>query len=360
MHKTLYKILFPYLLGTFGGFIFSICHVPLAWILGPMTFLIVWRSIVVTNQNLFQPSILKNISFIILGISFGLAFTKETFLSVGPYVLPFLLTTVLLIVISVFNGLLISKLVCIDKNTSIFASIPGGLTEMVAASESINANSSLVTIFQTVRLLTVVFFVPFAILHMFEPQSGVQSIQNIHNQSSTLSFGWFILAGFVGWLLNKKLPAAFVIGPLLTTALLNIIGISLPTFHQFFMIFAQVTIGIGFGLMITFNDLKKGGKYCGLYFITTVILIGASFGLGYLFTLLTDLDLATAMLSLSPGGLVEMVLTASTIGADPAVVSSLQFIRLLFIISFVPSLLQFWLRRSTASKEKIGENSHSA
>lgn len=75
--------------------------------------------------------------------------------------------------------------------------------------------------------------------------------------------------------------------------------------------------------------------------------------MGYLFTLLTNLDLATAMLSLAPGGLVEMVLTASTLGADPAIVSSLQFIRLLFIISFVPSILKFGLR-------KVGENTHSA
>jgi uncharacterized membrane protein AbrB (regulator of aidB expression) len=172
---------------------------------------------------------------------------------------------------------LISKIVNIDQNTSIFASIPGGLTEMVAASESLNANSSLVTIFQTVRLLTVVFFVPFAILHLFEPHSGMQSIQSVYSHTDNIfSFGWFFLAGFIGWLLRTKLPAAYVIAPLLTTALLNISGVSLPTSHDFFMIFAQLSIGIGFGLMITFSDLKKGGKYCGLYFVTTIILIGAN------------------------------------------------------------------------------------
>lgn len=156
-----------------------------------------------------------------------------------------------------------------------------------------------------------------------------------------------MIAGLVGWLLNKWLPAAYVIGPLLTTACLNIIGVPLPSFDSLFIIFAQVTIGIGFGLMITFNDLKKGGKYCVLYLVTNFILIGASFGLGYLFSVLTDIDLSTAMLSLAPGGLVEMVLTASTIGADPAIVSSLQFIRLLFIISFVPSILKIWLGRES-------------
>lgn len=338
-------IIFPYIIGFLGGYIFYICHIPLAWILGPMTFLILWRSSFKNYSQFFQPSILKNGSFIILGISFGLSFTKETFLLVGPYLLPFLVTTILLIIISVINGVLISKLVNIDRNTSIFASIPGGLTEMVAASESVKANSSLVTIFQTVRLLTVVFLVPFTIQHMFEPNHTVQNIVTISENPSIFTYGWYIIAGFVGWSLRRVLPASFVIGPLLTTALLNILGLNLPAFHESFFIFAQVSIGVGFGLMITFQDLKNGGKYCGLYFLTTLLLIGVSFGFGYIFSLITDLNLGTAMLSFAPGGLVEMVLTASTIGADPAIVSSLQFIRLIFIISFVPSILKYSMKK---------------
>ncbi|MFD2213033.1 AbrB family transcriptional regulator [Metabacillus endolithicus] len=346
MSTKLPNVIFPYIIGTFGGFLFYLAHLPLAWILGPMTFLIIWRSLFKKISTFIQPNFLKNGSFIILGISFGLSFTKETFVLVGPYVIPFLLTTVLLIFLSVCNGLIISKLVNIDRNTSIFASIPGGLTEMVAASEAVHANPSLVTIFQTVRLLTVVFLVPFTILHMFEPPSYSQTTTLLaQSDISIFSYSWYFLAGFVGWGLRKFLPASYVIGPLLTTASLKIIGIELPLFHDLFMIFAQISIGVGFGLMITFNDLKKGGKYCGLYFITTMILIVASFGFGYVFSLLTDLNLATAMLSLAPGGLVEMVLTASSIGADPAVVSSLQFIRLLFIISVVPSLLKFSMNK---------------
>lgn len=345
--KKLYVTLFPYIIGSCGGLIFSALNIPLPWILGPMIFLITLRSLNSKQTQYVQPLLFKNISLSILGISFGLSFTKDTFLTVAPYVAPFLIATIVLISFSIINGLMISKLVKIDRNTSIFASIPGGLTEMVTASESLNANSSLVTIFQTVRLLTVVFFVPFTILHMFEPQQRGTLIDTITNNASFFSFGWYILAGLTGYIFKSFLPASYVIGPLLTTAMMNIIGISLPSFPNIVLVFAQLTIGISFGLMITFKDLKIGGKYCGLYFLTTLLLIGASFGIGYLFTLFTDLDTGTAMLSFAPGGLVEMVLTASSIGADPAVVSSLQFIRLLFIISVLPSLLKFGLKKIT-------------
>lgn len=345
--KQLYVTLFPYIIGCCGGIVFNALNIPLPWILGPMIFLITLRSIRSKQPKYVQPLLFKNISLSILGISFGLSFNKDTFLTVAPYVVPFLIATIVLISFSIINGVMISKFVKIDRNTSIFASIPGGLTEMVTVSESLNANTSLVTIFQTVRLLTVVFFVPFTILHMFEPQQGGTLIDTITNNASFFSFGWYILAGLTGYLFKSFLPASYVIGPLLTTAMLNIIGISLPSFSNIVLVFAQLTIGISFGLMITFKDLKIGGKYCGLYFLTTLLLIGASFGIGYLFTLITDLDTGTAMLSFAPGGLVEMVLTASSIGADPAVVSSLQFIRLLFIISVLPSLLKFGLKKIT-------------
>lgn len=356
MKNNFINIVSPYIIGVLGGLLFHICQAPLAWILGPMCSLIVFKSLPIYKKSYYQPDFLKNGSFIILGISFGLSFTKETFLTVGPYALPFLLTTIILIIISIINGIFISKFVNIDKNTSILASIPGGLTEMVAASETLNANSSLVTIFQTVRLLAVVFLVPFTILHLFEPSNFSELVKINEHNTNPLSFIWFILAGIVGWLVRTKLPAAFVIGPLLTIALLNVIGISLPSFDELFFIFAQLSIGVSFGLMISLNDLKKGGKYCGLYLVTTMILIGASFGAGFLFSKVTNLDLATAMLSFAPGGLVEMVLTASTIGADSAVVSSLQFIRLLFIIGVVPSFLKYALQNKGKTPNEISQN----
>jgi uncharacterized protein len=40
-----------------------------------------------------------------------------------------------------------------------------------------------------------------------------------------------------------------------------------------------------------------------------------------------------------------MALTATSVGADPAIVSSLQLVRLLFIILIVPSFLKWMFRK---------------
>lgn len=78
-----FKVIETYMIGLLGGFVFLFLNWPLAWILGPMTMLILWKSS--TYRDIYCPNFLKNSSFIILGIYFGIYFTKETFLTVGPY-----------------------------------------------------------------------------------------------------------------------------------------------------------------------------------------------------------------------------------------------------------------------------------
>ncbi|MEH7382660.1 AbrB family transcriptional regulator [Bacillus sp. JJ1533] len=337
-------IIESYAVATVGGVLFYLLHFPIPWILGPMTFMILYKSI--THRKMVVSTRLYNLGLATLGIYFGLSFTMDTFMMVYPYILPFLITTILLLTVSVLNSIFVTRFIKIDPMTSVFGSIPGGLSEMVASSHSLKANSAMVTIFQTVRLLTVVFMVPFIVTHWFIASAGnaYEVTKNISNVP-VYSYLWFGLALLVGWLLRDKLPAAYVIGPLAVTAILGVAGAGLPDIPSWFLILAQITVGMRMGNNINLRDLKIGGKYCGVYFVLTVFLVAISFGFGYIFAIFSDLDLATALLSLAPGGLVEMVLTATAIGADPAVVSSLQLIRLLFIILIVPSFLKWMFTR---------------
>ncbi|MCZ8520734.1 AbrB family transcriptional regulator [Paenibacillus mucilaginosus] len=59
-------------------------------------------------------------------------------------------------------------------------------------------------------------------------------------------------------------------------------------------------------------------------------------------------DYATAFLSTSPGGMTEMGVTASLIGADVTLVVAFQMFRILFILFAVPYLLRWGFRRAAA------------
>ncbi|MBD8068511.1 AbrB family transcriptional regulator [Bacillus sp. PS06] len=353
--KKIRQIIFTFFIAALGAFSFNYFSLPIPWILGPLSFILITK--LISKKNTQLPPAFRDVGLMIIGIYFGLSFTTTTLETIIPYMIPFLLSTILLLTVSILLSIFITKFIELDPITSVFGSIPGGLSEMVAASESLSANSAMVTILQTIRLLTVVFTIPFLVLHMFSntPASSEAAVSSLHIVGG-IHYLWFLLAMFVGWLIRNHFPAAHVLGPLIVIASLSVFGVSLPPLSPNVLIAAQITVGISMGNKILIRDLKLAGKYGGYYFVLSLVLILTSFGIGYLFSSLSSLSLSTAILSLAPGGMVEMVLTAKSIGADSAVVSALQLIRLLFIILVVPSFLKFIFSKSK-SKGTIVNNS---
>lgn len=348
------KMIETYIVALIGGYLFFLMNLPLPWILGPIPAILMWKSITKRILVSYQP--FRNGGFMLLGIGLGLFFTPDTFSLILPYLIPYTMMTILLIGISIVNSVLISKFINLNTSTSIMGSIPGGLSTMVAASESLGANVAMVTILQTIRLLAVLFTIPFLIVHMFTGSTVAVSLalgESGSDPTTFLSFGWYVIAGLIGYLLRNKLPAAYVVGPLSVVALLSAGGIALPSLPLVIIIWAQLAIGIHIGNQISVKELKQGGKYGGIFLLSAMVLIFIAFGLGYFLMLMTDLSLADSILSVAPGGLVEMALTSAQIGGDPSVVSSLQLIRLLIIVIFVPSFVQWLFKRNELRKVKV-------
>ncbi len=340
------------LVALVGGSCFYLLKIPLPWILGSITFTILYR--VIAKRNLHCSKTVNNVVISVISIVLGLFFSRSTITTVLPYIAPYLLITILILVISIQNSLAISKFINVDKITSVIGSVPGGLVQMVATSYNLNANVSMVAVLQTVRMLTVVFIVPFVVIYFFtDSPVSYQPLKNAEPAINFLNYGWYILSFLVGWIMmKKKIASAYIIGPLLATAILNIIGIELPEIPFPIFVLAQILFGAFVANSIAFDDLLGAWKYCGLYSILAVFLILISFGLGYLLYLFTDLSLATSILSVAPGGLVEMSLTATAVGADSSVVTSLQLVRMLFIILVVPSILTRFFQKEV----KIEQN----
>jgi uncharacterized protein len=345
MRASLLSIFKTALIGYLGGQVFYLAALPLPWVIGSLASIIIWNGI--TRKKLEWPLALKNGGSIILGIHFGLYFTIGTFQTIGPYLTPFLVANFILIFLSFLISSMITKWVNIDQITSVFGSMPGGLPEMVLASENLHAKSSFVLVFQTIRLITVVFIVPSVVIYFFKEQNVLPNNMAVMGNFvlGGWSYIWFIIPAIFGVLFRKKIPAGILIVPLVMTAVMNISPISLTNVPPIILIFGQIAVGIGLGQNISFSALKSVGKYCGVYFGVTLLLIAISFGLGVLLALATGLNLETSILCLIPGGFIEMVLTAGAVGADPSIVSALQLTRLLVMLMIVLPLLKWYFKK---------------
>ncbi|MEN2768535.1 AbrB family transcriptional regulator [Ornithinibacillus xuwenensis] len=328
-----------------GGYLFYILNTPLPWVLGSLTFVMLWQGF--TKRKLYIPDSIRNGGFIVLGIYFGMYFTKETFQTVLPFLIPYIIATVLLIIACILLGTYVTKWIHVDKVTSVFSCIPGGLSEMTIASEALGAKASLVVIFQTVRLITVLFTIPPFMTYVLGGASnnGFNIMVGSTVTGSGWSYLWFIIPVVAAISLRDKIPAGIIIGALGVTAMMNVSPIELASVPTEVMSAAQVAVGASLGKNILFRDLKFGGKYTFIYFGLSVTIITISFGLGLLLVRFTSLDYATALLGISPGGFFEMVLTAYNVGGDPAIVSALQLVRILLIVLLVPVSLKWWFTR---------------
>lgn len=329
-----------YLIALPGGLLFSLLNIPIPWILGPVVFVVLAKYF--TRLESDTRPVAKNIAFVLLGIQIGLTFSAETFQSIGPYLFPYTILTSAMIALSLLAGLYIAKYGNLDKTTALVGSSPGGLSAMIAVSDSLKGNSGLVTIFHTLRLMSVLFIIPFYVTHGNFAGSTpvVAGLTGEFSGNSSYTIPLYLVAAFIGWKGRDWIPASLVILPMLFIGFLQTSGVPFYPLPGMFFTLAQFLIGTYLGHTVSLSEIISAGKSCIAFFILAVSMIGVGIVMAFVLSSWTTMDIKTAVLALAPGGLVEMAITAEQTGSEPAIVSSLQTIRLLMIVLFLPWLFK--------------------
>lgn len=212
---------------------------------------------------------------------------------------------------------------------------------------------AVVTLMQTIRMLTTVFVVPFWVLHGLAVRIDV-----VGRGAPTSSSGdFFMLALFGGVIfafvcLAKyiKMPGPYATAPIIGTAVLVLAGVNAPPLPSSVIAIAQVGVGISLGMAINVGRIANWRKlvYCSFLSVLSAIVI--LFGVDYVYASLADLSFITAFICTAPGGMTEMGLTAMMVHADLPTVVAFQFFRLMFVLMVAIPLLQWWLSRSPAKR----------
>jgi len=151
--------------------------------------------------------------------------------------------------------------------------------------------------------------------------------------------------GMVGSLLGRKarLPAAPVLGSLIFLTLLRLIEVPLPNLPEASVLIIQVALGLMVGARFNEETSQPLSGITKPAFIVSSWALSLAFISGYIITCLTSLDLNTAILSSSVGGLPEMTVLAVATDADPVVVIFFHITRLIVTLMLFPVVLK-WLK----------------
>jgi uncharacterized protein len=140
--------------------------------------------------------------------------------------------------------------------------------------------------------------------------------------------------------LRLKVPAGAMVGAMLAVAIFNVLT-GQAYMPQNVKIITQIAAGAFIGTGIRYKDVLDMRFMIkpAIYMVLSMIILDLA--MGYIMYILTGIDLVTALFACAPGGLVDMSLISSDLGADSSKVAILQLIRLMSVMMIFPPMMKF-------------------
>ncbi|TBL79931.1 AbrB family transcriptional regulator [Paenibacillus thalictri] len=334
-----------------GGVLFTLLHIPLGWMLGPLAAAMFW--IAYMKRPLVWTVKARDAGLVILGYMMGITFTKDTGRQIAMQLPSMITATLLTVAFSLLTAYWVAKKTKITMASSVIGSIPGGLSQMVVLAEEVKgADETQVAFMQTLRVLAVIFIVPFMAVHgLAEQADGIAAAAPQGSYADWFSQPYsspLIIAAVLAscWFAVKlRFPTPYMVGPIIAGAVLAVAGAHTPQLPQLPIIIAQWMIGTYMGVTTQLSSLTNWKKLLPYTILSGIGVVLFSLAFAYGLSCLYPVTLLSAFLSTAPGGMTEMGVTAAITHADITMIVAYQMFRILFILFVVPPLLKWGLRR---------------
>ena len=339
-NSHLFTHMITHLISLTGALAFLWLNIPLPWLFGPM-FACLLAALTGVRLSVVKP--LSDGMRTILGVAVGASMTTAFFTALPGIWDTLILIPFMVVVIGVLGVWYFQRFAGYDLPTSYYASMPGGLQDMIAFGEEAGGNVRAISLIHATRVLVIVVILPLILTQVWGAEL------NTSPGASITTFAWdqiaiLIFCGLAGWRIAKRagMFGASILGPLILAAIASLAGIlhTRPPAEAIWA--AQYFIAIGIGAKyvgITSRELRHdvvaGLGFClVLLVLTSVVVLGVS-----------ALDLAPPMetiLALAPGGQAELVVLALIVGADMGFVVAHHLFRIFFVILGAPVIARLF------------------
>ncbi|AUQ27112.1 AbrB family transcriptional regulator [Dickeya zeae] len=322
-------------------------HVPAALLLGPMLVGVVMG---LNGSTIRIPRTFFYASNAVLGclVAQSLSLSILTpLIKEWPLVVFILLST---LIASGLSGWLLMRYSELPGTTGTWGASPGGASAMVAMASDFGADVRLVAFMQYLRVLMVTASAAFVARASLGPGAEANNALLVWFPSLDWRFPGTLAMAFscawVGRLL--RIPSGQLLVPMIVGSLLHSSGIMTLQTPEWLLAVAYALIGWSVGLSFTrpvFLLALRTLPKMMLSIITLMLLCG---GMALMLMHLLSVDMLTAYLATSPGGLDSIAIIAAGSRVDIAFVMALQTMRLFTTLIFSPILSRYISRHAEA------------
>jgi len=342
------RYLLALVLGATGGYVFLLMEIPLAWMLGAMTFTMVCS---IMGAPIRGPEPLRGPTVSILGVLLGSGFTPEVIGEAASW--PLTLAGLLLFV-AIAGGAAVVFLIKVggfDRTTAYFSAMPGGLSEMLLTGTAMGGDGRRIGLSHAARIFFVVLAIP-PLLTLFGYPVGTVSVgDDVPSvwETSLVSWVWLIGCAAGGILLGKllRLPAAPFLGPMAASAVIHATGLSDFSTPAELIVAAQLILGTIVGCRFAGGTAREVGYILLLSVGATLIILALTLIFAVTLAAISPHSFPAILLAYSPGGLVEMNLVALALNIEISFVAVHHIVRVVAVMFIAPALFAWYRRRES-------------
>ena len=328
------RIAITYAIALIGVAVFIALNIPLPWLLGPVAACLIAALLGVQMRGI---TLLNQAMRTILGVAVGATFTTALMVSMAGMWPTLLMIPVMTLCIGLLGVPYFHRLWGYDFATSYYASMPGGLQDMLVFGEEAGANVRALSLIQATRVLVVVVALPMLLIWIWEadlsnpPGAPAASI-------APAQLAIMVACAGIGWWAARAVGmfGASILGPLIVAALAAMTGIleHRPPAEAIWaaQFFIGITVGVkyvGVTMAEVRRDLVAGTGFCVILILLTVVFVEVIYHTG----LAPGME---ALLAFAPGGQAELTVLALIVGADMAFVIAHHVLRMIIVILGAP------------------------
>jgi membrane AbrB-like protein len=339
------KIALALAIGTAGGAVANWLGLPLAWMIGAMVFTTVAA---IAGAPVAMARSFRGVMVTVLGVMLGSAFAPGMAGRISEW---WPTIAVLALYCASVTGVLMlyfHKIAGHSWTTAYFAGAPGGLNEMIIVGGEMGGDVRTIALVHGARVLLVVLVVPFGFMALGDYDQAARPPSG--DAFSSLGARDIVLltaCGVFGALGARaiKLPAAFVTGPMILSAIVHLTGLTASKPPTELIAAAQVVMGTGVGCRFAGVALRRIARTLVEAAGSTTIMLGLTLLFALLLQPLAETSFQAIVLSFAPGGLAEMSLIALALGIDAAFVSTHHIVRIIMVVIAAPITFRLLKRR---------------
>lgn len=329
------------------GVILQLFHVPAALLLGPM---IVGVIMGLSGATLRIHKHFFVIAQAILGCMIAQSLSPSILtplLQNWPIVLAVLLMT---LAASAFSGFLLVRFSDMPGATGAWGSSPGGASAMVVMAADYGADVRLVAFMQYLRVLFVATAAA-VVARIGLGDAAQQATSPVWFPALHGGFAATLGVMLVGaWLGQRfRIPAGALLVPALIGATFHSSGTLTLQVPEWLLALAYALIGWSVGLRFTRPIFQLALRTLPQMLLSILGLMLLCAGMAWMLTRVLKVDLLTAYLATSPGGLDTVAIIAAGSKVDMAFVMAMQTLRLFTILFTGPAIARFISRFARAT-----------